>query len=360
MPAVLTNKSARQAKELANLAELEAQEAALNLAENEPVPSPEAGNSELPSEVVPDPKPEPIVQDEPEPKPATPPVETDWKHEAETWKKRKGDADAALAPFQQVAAHEKKRAEALETKLQERDTAIGSIQQEIRELKALISSITPGASTRTIQDKVLEDDTYSPEIQELVESFPEVAKVSSATAARAKKEILDAVDERLKMIEGDREARKKEEDANKARAHFEAHHKAVSEVHPDVDEIYRDAADVLAGWASDQEPEYLQAVKNPLSVSPRFFTKILTEFKAALGRKNGSRKPGNGDIAVRAKSATQPSIDGVPETQDVYLTEDEFRKYPRLVQNAINAKNYAEVKRLEEGFENTARRKENE
>lgn len=364
MPAVLTGRSARQAKERAALEALEAQETVLNLAENDPAPSEEAGKSdtptpEVPQEVAPEvhiPTPEVVAEQVPTPK-----EEVDWKREAETWKKRKGESDAALGPFQQVAAHEKRRSEALENKLQERDAVISSFRSELGELKQLIASIQPGASTQAIREQVAESDAFSPEIQELVDSFPEVAKVSAAIAAQTKRELLQQFGVQQEKLNAELEARKRDEAAAKAKADFEYHHGLVAASHPDIDAIYRDAPEVLASWAENESPEYLMAVKNPLSVSPRMFIKIMNEFKGSLNPRNGSRKPANGDIAVRAKSATVPSINGnESEEKEIFLTDDEFKKFPRLVQNAIFAKNFDEVKRLEAGYENTARRKENE
>lgn len=367
MSAAVGGKNARLAKDQAALAVLEAEEAALNLAEN-PVPSDEAGDEPSPEPIAPPTPPEPKPEEKPEPRVHQVPPEpeprvepkVDWKKEAEILAKRKADADAALGPFQQVAAHERKRAEALENKLQERDSALAEMKASISELKALIASIKPGASVAAIKDKVDEED-FDPEIKELVENFPEVARVSEAMARRAARSAQKVLDEKISGLETERETRKKEDESNKARAHFEAHHKAVVAVHPDVDEIYREASGVLAEWANEESPEYLNAVKNPLSVSPGFFIKVLREFKASLGHNGkGSRVPSKGDIAVRSRSVTVPSIDGDLEPEEVYLTDDEFKHYPRLMQNAINKRDVKEQKRLEEGYENTARRKENE
>jgi hypothetical protein len=228
-------------------------------------------------------------------------------------------------------------------------------------LKQLIASIRPGASTQAIREQVAESDAFSPEVQELVDSFPEIAKVSAAIAAQTKRELLQQFSAQQEKLNAELEARKRDEAAAKAKADFDYHHGLVAASHPDIDAIYRDAPDVLAAWAENESPEYLQAVKNPLSVSPRMFIKILNEFKGSLSPRNGSRKPTNGDIAVRARSATLPSVNGnESEEKEIFLTDDEFKKFPRLVQNAIFAKNFDEVKRLETGYENTARRKENE
>jgi hypothetical protein len=247
-------------------------------------------------------KPEPEKKDE-VPEPIAPPIadtdDTDWKQEAEVWKKRKADADRALTPIQQENAKLKKERE--------------SQSAELAELKSMLEDRFAELKKQTKPDESPEDD--------FALTYPDVAE----RIARAKREMKGEVDkelnERLRKIEEADRRRNESHEAERLEAYRVKHEARVKSKHPDVADYFdpEKKAPALVEWAKTQPPMIGQVLNQPLNYTPEDVIFALDSFKQSL-KSPEPKTPTLGDRVQAAKSI--PSI-ATPVEDDLF-SEDEM------------------------------------
>lgn len=271
-----------------------------------------------------------------------------WQKQAETWKKRKSDADRALTPAQEEAARLRKELEELKTKQQEdkfasltQEDKFASLTKEIESLREALAS-----NGRPAQSKIAKDEALEPELDAELNALralnPEFARLAELEAVRMRKSMSSVNEDLKRQLEEVREAKAKmeqEREQIKRTAATEAHRAFVTSKHPDVDEIYNYAFDKLLGWAAEDSPEYVDIVRNPLSVSPQRFSKVISEFKRfaaedtddAPGNQRDAGKPAGGDLATRVRKAAPASKPGSGSPE--LLTDEQMANFESLMQS---------------------------
>lgn len=254
-----------------------------------------------------------------------------WKKQAETWKKRKGDADRALTPAQEEAAKLRKELEELKSKQQE--DRFAALTKEIETLR---SALTTG---RPAQSQIAEDEALETELSALRAINPEAARLAELEAIRLRKVVgsdNEAIRKELEEVRAAKAQLEAQREQLKADAIRNEHRAFVTSKHPDVDDIYNYAYDALQAWAAEDSPEYLAIVRNPVSVSPQRFSKVIEEFKryATSGSDSdgsGRSEPAGGDLATRVRKSSAPSKPGSQDPE--LLSDEEMANFESLMQS---------------------------
>lgn len=283
--------SYKEREEFMELCKLEADYSEGNPPEPEPTPAP-----------APEPVSQPVVA-EPAPVAEVKADEGfDWRAEAETWKKRKGDADRALGPVQQENARLRKEVEASDSKFEDLKSMLLKLQEEV------------AASKTPQRDADLEAD------EEFAQAYPDVANRIRLAEERAARMAKASVDERLRAIEEGERIRAEALERERQKAYEERHEAAVRKVHPDLGDLFdpNKLAPRLAVWANTQPPMVKDAVMNPLAHTPEDVAYALSAFKAS--EMPSAAKPSLGDMVQNAKSKTHVA----DPVQLDYFSEDEL------------------------------------
>lgn len=242
---------------------------------------------------------EPIQEAETNQEPKEPTPEeliAKYKEDAEQWKKRRKDAEKGLTEMGQERAELKKQVDELRT--------------QIEALKA-----QPTVSTESPLDW---------------EGFDDIGNKVEQRLGMLENRLESKLQETMRLLEQEREKAKEIEFRTKA----EEHYAKVASVHSDASDFFNPEHEmnaVLLGWAQTQAPEYLETVENPISRSPQFVSRMLSELKRDLGMTKAKAKPDLGDIAVK-KGATVVAPAAKQEV-DVF-TDEELASLPRLIASA--------------------------
>lgn len=306
-----------------------------------PEPKPAPAEPEVKSEVKVEPTPEPEIseqeaQPEPEPPKAEPVKDVDfWRKEAETWKKRKGDADRALTPAQQEAARLRKEKE-------ERDAIF------LRRLDEIESLVKQGAKPVSQS----EPDLGSLIDNEFRETYPDIAARLEAMQKANELRVAKA-EARTKEFEAFFEKQRQEAEAARLEEYKVKHYSETKRLIPEIDEFVdpEKLGTPLVAWGQTQPPYKLDVILNPLSYSPSDVADVINQFKHSTGLNSPKpvKKPNLGDIATRATGA--PTNIAEPKGESV-LSDEEFSNIDELLRQ--NAKNPKRVQELVELFERTA------
>lgn len=257
-----------------------------------------------------------------------------WMKEAETWKKRKADADRALTPTQQENAKLRKEIEHSVPA-----DKIQSLEDKIAKLTEMISTQNRHVSEMGSDDM---DDDFS-------ETYPDIASRMKSQASTLETRLRQDFERKLAEIQ--ESTRKQQEQAEQARlnAYASNHLAEVKRLHSDVEDFVSDKyGPALLAWANTQAPLIRQIVENPLGFTPQDVAYVISSFKTATGYQ--PKKPSLGDVAVKLNSASQ-----VNETKQAdWLTEAELANFDELIRR--NAKNPQKMAELERKLDNTLNR----
>lgn len=326
-------------KERENALELMALEWSLANGENPNPPDPE------PEPVAPQPEPTPRVEDNPEPHsnetPVEPPVpepakvdashdEAYWRKEAETWKKRKADADRALTPAQQENARLRKENEAHSSELQE----LKSMVQEIAKAMAAKSTVTEAVEPDPLDEF---SQTYPEVAQRLARTRREVEESVKRELAEKQREL----DERLHKIQEEAEAEKRRLEDERVNAYAANHAEAVKAAVPRMADYFdpNKLAPDLAAWSKTQPPLIQAVLETPLHFTPKDVAYALKLYEKSKETPEPPKKPKLGDMVQSARSNT-----AVAEPKEVdYYSEEEMSHIDETMR-----KNSHDPKKLDE------------
>lgn len=271
-----------------------------------------------------------------------------WKSQAETWRKRKGDADRALTPAQEEAARLRREVE--ELKAQKAEDRFSSLKQELDQLREAL------AGGKNAQSKMAEDEAMQTELTALKTLNPEAARLVELESQRIHRTVEQTKSEMQKELEEVRKAKTELENRRvelERNAIRESHRAFVLNQHPDIDDIYTYALPALQEWAESDSPEYSSIVRDPLSVSPKMFAKVIKEFKnhatqaADIEKESRVDEPAAGDLTTRVRRASLQTKSGT--TDDDLLSEEELNSFEKLMQanHGNQAKQDSLLRRLE-------------
>lgn len=307
-------------------------------------PAPVAEPEPQPAEVANEPEPEPIQEPTPEPvpEPVAPVEEVQdveyWKKQAETWKKRKADADRALTPAQQEAARLRKEEK-------DREDALAQLRNEIESLKQ-----QQKAKPEPVEPDELVDEEFESNYPDIAAKLRAIEKLAKERTSRA--------EAKAKELEDFLAKQKQEDEQRQATEYANRHYAETKKLIPDIDDFVNPdkLGTPLVAWGQSQ-PEYiLDVINNPLAYRPADIAHVVNTFKASTGMIAGkpaaTKKPSLGDIVTKATTAP-PSI---PEPQDTeYLSEEEFANIDDLMHR--HAKDPAYLDAILKKYEATALRK---
>lgn len=258
-----------------------------------------------------------------------------WRKEAETWKKRKGDADRALTPAQQEAARLRKEKEEKEDVLLRRMNEIESLLRQT--VKPPVHDEVETRSVSTIDDDFRE--TY-PDIAERLEA---IQRANELRVARA--------EAKTKEIETFFEKQRQEAENAKVRDEEVRHYLETKRLVPDIDDfIDQDKLGTpLVAWGQTQPQYKLRAILEPSKHDPSLVADVINQFKASTGMNSPKqKKPSLGDLATKASSATVVS----EPVGEKLLSDEDFNNIDELLRQ--NAKNPKKFSQLVELYEQTA------
>lgn len=275
-----------------------------------------------------------------------------WKSQAETWRKRKGDADRALTPAQEEAARLRREVEELKSK--QAEDRFSALKQELDQLRASL------ATGKSAQSQMADDEAMQTEIAALKTLNPEAARLVELEGQRLNRTVESTKAEMQKELEVIRQAKVELENRRlelERNALRESHRAFVVQQHPDIDDIYSYALPALQEWAETDSPEYSAIVRDPLSVSPRMFAKVIKEFKqhashtAEVEHDTRADEPAAGDLTTRVRRASAHTKSGATDTD--ILSEEELNNFEKLMQASREnpAKQEILLRRLEKTIE---------
>lgn len=234
------------------------------------------------------------------------------KKEAETWKKRKADADKHLTPVQQENADLKKRMEAMAS-----SEALEEMKAQVRELKEMLVTMQQKPSAPAAEIDI---------DPEFAETYPDIAAKLRETAAKVEQRLRNEYEGKFKEFDTKVSASEKQAEEAKARAYAEMHFAEVKRHHADIEDFISDKyGPALSVWAETQAPIVAAVVANPLQFTPKDVAHVVSMFKTATGYKQ-PKAPALGDLAVKLNA---PSSVAEPVQEDV-LTDEEFNNFDEL------------------------------
>jgi hypothetical protein len=265
--------------------------------------------------VVEPPKVEEPPAPEVEPKPAEDQGVEFWKKQAETWKKRKGDADRALTPAQMEAAQLRKQQE----------DSIKGLEDRFSSLEKLIQ----GLANRPRAVELDPDDEVDANYPDISRKIKATASSLAETLRKENAEQLRLIDERTKKYEQDGEAGRRE-------VYAQSHFAQLKGIHSDAEDFLSEKlGPALVEWVKTQPSELQDAIINPLSHTPQYVGYVITQFKNATKyTPPAAHKPSLGDLATRAISTTQVKPpDAEPDVFPPNVTEKDINAQMRNLNN---------------------------
>ena len=260
----------------------------------------------------------------------------------EYWKK-KGDELEALAKPEGQPEAATSVADPVDNKLK---TENDELKKRLEALEALVNKSKEKSTDEEDDDDVLE---YTRE------NFPElerrIAKAEKLAADRAKKEIEEALAERLKPLE---DLRSKNEE-EKQRAFAARHFSEVQAAHSDVADYFDDSklGKAFKAWAQTQPKLIKNAALYPLSNDSSDVAYVLNQFKREAGLEK-RKAPAAGDLA---SSVGKAGLKAVKQEASNLLSDTEIRNIDKLM-SAAAARSNSEFESLLERYEKTLASKE--
>lgn len=276
---------------------------------------------------------EPVVEPPPFEEPPAPVTEAPrpaedqgveyWKQQAETWKKRKGDADRALTPAQQEAARLRKAQDELTHKYDERLSSIETLLKQMVQAKSVLPvDLDP--------------------MDEVDSQYPDIARKIKATALLSAQSVEERLrkemEERTRQIE--ERSKRIEEASVQERQHLyaESHFAQLKAIHKDAEDFFSETklGPALVEWAKTQPPALQNVIQYPLDHTPQDVGYVISQFKNATRYAAPKPvKPSLGDLAVKANSATQvklpdPELDVFPSNVTEKDIDAQMRKLNNL------------------------------
>jgi hypothetical protein len=260
----------------------------------------------------------------------------------EYWKK-KGDELEALVKPEGQPEEATSVAEKVDDKLK---TENDELKKRLEALEALVNKSKEQSEDEEDDDDVLE---YTRE------NFPElerrIAKAEKLAADRAKKEIEEALAERLKPLE-DLRSRNEEE---KQRAFAARHFSEVQAAHSDAADYFDDSklGKAFKAWAQTQPKLIKNAALYPLSNDSSDVAYVLNQFKREAGLEK-RKAPAAGDLA---SSVGKAGLKAVKQEASNLLSDAEIRNIDKLM-SAAAARSNSEFESLLERYDKTLASKE--
>lgn len=338
----------RSFKERENLIEMWELEALAMQSQDQPetkvepaIPAPESKVIETVTQTQ-----EPVVEPPPIEEPPAPVTEVPrpaedqgvdyWKQQAETWKKRKGDADRALTPAQQEAARLRKAQDELTQKYDERLSSIETLLKQMVQVKA-------------------RPDVELDPMDEIDSQYPDIARKIKATAQMAaqgaEERLRKEMEERTKQIEERSRRMEQESVQERQKLYAEAHFAQLKAIHKDAEDFFSETklGPALVEWVKTQPPVFQAVVQYPLDHTPQDVGHVITMFKTATRYAPPKPvKPSLGDLAVKANSNTQvKQPDPEPDVFPSHFTEKDVDAQMRKLNNLF--KN--DPKKMDEAME---------
>ena len=260
----------------------------------------------------------------------------------EYWKK-KGDELEALVKPEGKSEEATSAAEKVDDKLKSEND---ELKKRLEALEALVNKSKEKSTDEEDDDDVLE---YTRE------NFPElerrIAKAEKLAADRAKKEIEEALAERLKPLE---DLRSKNEE-EKQRAFAARHFSEVQAAHPDAADYFDDSklGKAFKAWAQTQPKLIKNAAIYPLSNESSDVAYVINQFKREAGLEK-RKAPAAGDLA---SSVGKAGLKAVKQEASNLLSDTEIRNIDKLL-SAAAARSNSEFESLLERYEKTLASKE--
>ena len=260
----------------------------------------------------------------------------------EYWKK-KGDELEALVKPEGKSEEATSAAEKVDDKLESENE---ELKKRLEALEALVNKSKEKSTDEEDDDDVLE---YTRE------NFPElerrIAKAEKLAADRAKKEIEEALAERLKPLE---DLRSKNEE-EKQRAFAARHFSEVQAAHSDAADYFDDSklGKAFKAWAQTQPKLIKNAALYPLSNDSSDVAYVLNQFKREAGLEK-RKAPAAGDLA---SSVGKAGLKAVKQEASNLLSDTEIRNIDKLL-SAAAARSNSEFESLLERYEKTLASKE--
>jgi hypothetical protein len=260
----------------------------------------------------------------------------------EYWKK-KGDELEALVKPEGQPEEATSVADPVDNKLK---TENDELKKRLEALEALVNKSKEKSKDEEDDDDVLE---YTRE------NFPElerrIAKAEKLAADRAKKEIEEALAERLKPLE-DLRSRNEEE---KQRAFAARHFSEVQAAHSDAADYFDDSklGKAFKAWAQTQPKLIKNAALYPLSNDSSDVAYVLNQFKREAGLEK-RKAPAAGDLA---SSVGKAGLKAVKQEASNLLSDAEIRNIDKLM-SAAAARSNSEFESLLERYDKTLASKE--
>jgi len=290
-----------------------------------PAPAPQATASEPPASVETD---IPSTTDESE--------LAYWKAEAEKFKKRHGDATAALSPSQQAAASLRKKLDATE---RNQEDIASKLLARLEQIEAKISA--PVALPQA----------------PMVDPFAGLDQVDPDLSQRLK-----ALEARMKAeVESKTVALERELADYKANAHksdletFKTRHdEAVKAAVPEFFEMLKDDGKrkAIMDWMQQQPPAIQAMLSNPYAHTPQDVIFAVRQFERTLSTPPAAKKPSLGDLAGRARQ-TPLVPDGTPAQDPDLMSQEEVRNISTLLNQANRKGGPSAVNELLAKYERT-------
>lgn len=260
----------------------------------------------------------------------------------EYWKK-KGDELEALVKPEGQSEEATSAAEKVDDKLK---TENDELKKRLEALEALVDKSKEKSEDEEDDDDVLE---YTRE------NFPElerrIAKAEKLAADRAKKEIEEALAERLKPLEDLRSKNEEEKQQAFAARHFSE----VQAVHSDAADYFDDSklGKAFKAWAQTQPKLIKNAALYPLSNDSSDVAYVLNQFKREAGLEK-RKAPAAGDLA---SSVGKAGLKAVKQETSNLLSDTEIRNIDKLL-SAAAARSNSDFESLLERYEKTLASKE--
>ena len=260
----------------------------------------------------------------------------------EYWKKKGDELEALVKPEGQPEAATS-AADPVDNKLK---TENDELKKRLEALEALVNKSKEKSKDEEDDDDVLE---YTRE------NFPElerrIAKAEKLAAERAKKEIEEALAERLKPLE---DLRSKNEE-EKQRVFAARHFSEVQAAHSDAADYFDDSklGKAFKAWAQTQPKLVKNAALYPLSNDSSDVAYVLNQFKREAGLEK-RKAPAAGDLA---SSVGKTGLKAVKQEASNLLSDTEIRNIDKLM-SAAAARSNSEFESLLDRYEKTLASKE--
>ena len=260
----------------------------------------------------------------------------------EYWKKKGDELEALVKPEGQPEAATSV-ADPVDNKLK---TENDELKKRLEALEALVNKSKEKSKDEEDDDDVLE---YTRE------NFPElerrIAKAEKLAAERAKKEIEEALAERLKPLE---DLRSKNEE-EKQRAFAARHFSEVQAAHSDAADYFDDSklGKAFKAWAQTQPKLIKNAALYPLSNDSSDVAYVLNQFKREAGLEK-RKAPAAGDLA---SSVGKAGLKAVKQEASNLLSDTEIRNIDKLL-SAAAARSNNDFESLLDRYEKTLASKE--